>query len=217
MSDYQRFSRENRKKKKKNSKQKFFLFVGLAITFCIILFSLIVFGNQGTTTKEEVVSTNVDEKETNSETTEQDEAQQSDSKDENDKEDFLQQSELEDRIEAVEQDEDVQTKEIESSDNNVLKAYTGNWKAVETEQQGPHTTNYDNGSADREEIKEAVSQVTGVEKEHIIEHWVGNNGDQKVIATIQDKESSEYYRVYLEWVDNEGWKPIKVEELKNYS
>src|SRR5699024_11189719 len=107
--------------------------------------------------------------------------------------------------------------EVDPTDNNVSKAYTGNWKPVGTIQDGPHTTNYNNGSIDRKEIKEAVSIATGVDENQMIEHWIGNGGDQKVIATIQDQTDSVFYRVYLEWIDEEGWKPTKVEQLKSYN
>lgn len=108
--------------------------------------------------------------------------------------------------------EKVETKEVESSDDNVTKAYEGNWKPIGTEQSGPHTTNYDDGSQDRIEIKEAIRSATGLED--MVELWIGNGGDQKVIATVATPDNSDIYRVYLSWIDEEGWQPTKVEKLK---
>lgn len=55
--------------------------------------------------------------------------------------------------------------------------------------------------------------VTGIPEDNMIEWWVGNGGDQKVVATVSDREETETYRVYLSWVDNEGWQPTKLETL----
>lgn len=47
----------------------------------------------------------------------------------------------------------------------------------------------------------------------MIEWWIENGGDQKVIATVSDTAETEVFRVFLSWVDNEGWQPTKVEIL----
>ncbi|GIO21840.1 YrrS family protein [Oceanobacillus sp. J11TS1] len=99
------------------------------------------------------------------------------------------------------------------TDSNVKEAYTGDWDPVGTEQEGAHTTNFNDGSHDRIEIKRAVSKVTGLDEGSMIEHWVGNNGPDKVVATVSDSSNSEVYRVFLDWVDGEGWQPTQVEEL----
>src|SRR5699024_1486401 len=112
-------------------------------------------------------------------------------RDENDSNDTMFEDE-EDPIEKDESDEDdakdkneedeEETEEVDPSDANVSKAYTGNWEPVGTKQSGSHTTNYDDGSQDRIEIKEAVQLATGLQD--MTELWVGNGGDQKVIATV---------------------------------
>lgn len=108
---------------------------------------------------------------------------------------------------------EVETEQVEPSDDNVIEAYTGNWQPIGTIQEGPHTTNYDEGSQDRIEIKQAVMSVTGL-GEDLTEQWIGNGGDQKVIATVHDPAQTEIYRVYLSWIDEQGWQPTKVEKLK---
>src|SRR5699024_9917128 len=137
-------------------------------------------------------------------------------RDENDSNDTMYEDE-EDKEEKKEDDEEdeVETEEVEPSDTNVSKAYTGNWEPIGTKQSGPHTTNYDDGSQDRIEIKEAVQLATGLQD--MTELWVGNGGDQKVIATVASPDETDIYRVYLSWVDEKGWQPTKVEELKEVS
>lgn len=112
-----------------------------------------------------------------------------------------------------ENNEDVETEEVEPSDENVSKAYTGNWEPIGTEQEGPHTTTYEEGTADRRELKQAASLATGIAENDMIEWWYENGGDQKVIATVSNNAQTEIYRVYLSWIDDEGWQPTKVEEL----
>src|SRR5699024_3870393 len=123
----------------------------------------------------------------------------------------------EDKEEKKEDDEEdeVETEEVEPSDANVSKAYTGNWEPVGTKQSGSHTTNYDDGSQDRIEIKEAMQLANGLQD--MTELGVGNGGDQKVIATVASPDETDIYRVYLSWVDGKGWQPTKVEELKEVS
>ncbi|MEG0553434.1 MAG: DUF1510 family protein, partial [Carnobacterium sp.] len=61
--------------------------------------------------------------------------------------------------------EDIKTEKTDPSDDNVTSAVTGNWKPVETKQEGIHTTDYNNGSQDRIEIKQASANATGLSVE----------------------------------------------------
>lgn len=110
--------------------------------------------------------------------------------------------------------EDIKTEKTDPSDDNVTSAVTGNWKPVETKQEGIHTTDYNNGSQDRIEIKQASANATGLSVEDMIEWRVENNGDQKVVATVSDTQQTKTYRIFLTWIENKGWQPNKVEQLK---
>ena len=46
--------------------------------------------------------------------------------------------------------------------------------------------------------------------------WIIQNGKKKKksIGVVSSKNKEEKYRVYLQWVDGEGWKPEKMETLK---
>jgi cobalamin biosynthesis protein CobT len=118
-----------------------------------------------------------------------------------------------DEEENAEENQDVEIEVVESDDEDVQEAVVGNWPPVGTEQSGPHTTDYADGSQDRIEIRRAVSMVTGIPESDIVERWIGNGGDQKVIATVSDSALTVTYRVYLDWIDEEGWQPTRMETL----
>lgn len=116
--------------------------------------------------------------------------------------------------EEPEEDDEAETKEVPSTDENVAKAYTGDWEPIGTSQTGEHsTTDYTDGSADRIEIKQAVAVATGISADNMIEWWIGNAGDQQVTATVSDTQKEKIARVQLKWVDGEGWQVTLVEEL----
>lgn len=103
---------------------------------------------------------------------------------------------------------------IETGDSNVKSAYEGNWQPVGTEQTGPHTIQFDDGSIDRKEMALAAEYATQVPVEEQITWWVGRAGDAQVEMTISpNSNQDELYRVHLQWIDNEGWQPTLVEEL----
>lgn len=109
---------------------------------------------------------------------------------------------------------DVELKEVEPSDDNVIQAYEGNWEPIGTEQEGPHTVTFSDNSIDRLEMRKAILLATGLSENDYHEWWLANGGDQKVIATVSNNNETEVFRVYLSWIDNEGWQPTKVELLK---
>jgi cytoskeletal protein RodZ len=112
-----------------------------------------------------------------------------------------------------ESEEDTKTEEVPSTDDNVTKAYTGDWEPIGTTQTGEHVTDYSDGSADRNEIKQAIAAVTGINADNMIEWWIGNAGDQQVTATVSDTQKETIARVQLDWVEGEGWQVTLVEEL----
>ena len=111
---------------------------------------------------------------------------------------------IEDSSNTIDKD-DIKTEKTDPSDDNVTSAVTGNWKPVETNQEGSHTTDYTNGSLDRVEIKQASANATGLSVEDMIEWRVENNGDQKVVATVSDTQQTKTYRVFLTWIENKGF------------
>jgi cytoskeletal protein RodZ len=89
------------------------------------------------------------------------------------------------------------------------------WKPVGTTQTGEHQTVYDESSVDWQEMLKALSYATGIDGGNMTVWFLGNNGGpQSAAGTVSDKTGGPKYRVAIEWVDGEGWKPVKVEELK---
>jgi len=116
-----------------------------------------------------------------------------------------------------ESEEEIVIQYVDNDDENVIEAFVGNWPPVGTNQSEPHTTNFADGSDDRNEIREAVLQVTNIDEENLLELWIGNDGEQKVIANVQDRSNDDIYRVYLSWIEYEGWQVNLVEKLKEYT
>lgn len=122
-----------------------------------------------------------------------------------------------DEIEFDEFEEEIVIQYVDSDDENVIEAFVGNWPPIGTNQSEPHTTNFEDGSDDRNEIRKAVLQVTNIDEENLLELWIGNGGEQKVIANVQDRSNDDIYRVYLSWIEYEGWQVTLVEKLKEYT
>lgn len=105
----------------------------------------------------------------------------------------------------------------DSNDPNVIKSYTNpSWKSVGTEQTSGHQYSSDMNSTDWKEKESAMAYATGIKENNMVIWFLERNGsDNEVVGTISPKDqTSKTYRVYLSWVDGEGWKPTKVLELK---
>jgi hypothetical protein len=88
------------------------------------------------------------------------------------------------------------------------------WSPVGTSQTGPHAANYDKGSQDWAEMTKALSYATGIAESDMVIWFLGNNGSPNdAVGTISPKDKSAKYKVYITWVENEGWKPTKIEKL----
>lgn len=159
------------------------------------------------------------------------EVKQSASKDDNAKENKEQQTEdkqsvkEDDKDKEEESEEDSVSKEADDSEavvtvgdgtTNVQRTIENpTWKPVGTEQSGPHNPVYDDTSVDWQEMLKAISYATGLDQSTMTVYWLGR--DQSTtngsVGTVYSKETQEKYRVYIQWVDGQGWMPTKVEEL----
>jgi len=88
------------------------------------------------------------------------------------------------------------------------------WQPIGTTQSEPHVTQFKKDSVDWKEMLDAVSYATGVSQSDMIVWFIGNNGPNKAVATISTRDQTQHYKVYIEWVENQGWKPTKVQKLK---
>lgn len=88
------------------------------------------------------------------------------------------------------------------------------WKPIGTAQSGNHVSQYDGASVDWQEKKKALAYATGMTENDMIFLKIKNGGSpQKSIGIVSSKDKSKKYRVYLEWVDGEGWKPTQMDVL----
>ncbi len=123
-----------------------------------------------------------------------------------------------DKDSADSEDENKESEIIEEtpSDSNVEKAYTDeSWKPVGTEQTGEHVTQYEQGSVDWQEMEKALAYGAGISESDMKVYWLGNGGSpDTAVGTVSPSDDSATYRVQIQWIDGEGWKPTKVEKLK---
>ena len=105
---------------------------------------------------------------------------------------------------------------VSPSDNPSVKEVitNPNWPAYPTAQTGNHVSTYEKGHIDYEEKLKAIFSVIDLQQENSIVLRVNNNGSaQNAIAVVTSMDKEQKYRVSIEWIDNEGWKPVQVEVL----
>jgi cytoskeletal protein RodZ len=215
MSDFDKHSRVNKfEKRRKNTKSISILLITGSVLL-IVLFGMWIFGGGSNDEMVESDDPSSDNDSSDVVIVEEDNENNEDTEDSNSNEiDESNETAEEDEEENTVLNEDVETEAAESSDDNVIEAYTGDWQPVGTEQEGSHTTDYSDGSQDRIEINQAVIYATGLDESNLTTHWVGNDGEQRVVTTVSDSDHTEIYRVFLSWIDEEGWQPTKVEVLE---
>lgn len=124
---------------------------------------------------------------------------------------------IEEDVNATEPDSEDVVEVGGSADPNVKTTITNpNWQPVGTVQSGEHASVYDENSTDWQEMLRALSYGTGLDSSNMTVWFLGRNkegGDNQSVATVSSKDNSVTYRVFIEWVNGQGWKPFKVEEL----
>lgn len=213
-------SRLNRTKKKKRSDR--FLNVSiLIVVILIVITASFVFRdgskedkadeNQTEATQEKEDAVKVDDQKDDEEPTESDELKVDENKDKS-------------KVDASEEDEESQDEaeipgtltHFPSDDSVVVETIVDtSWEPITTKQTGEHVSSYEQNSVDLNEKKEAFSYATGIETDSLI-FWKINNGGSadKSVAVVSTHDKSEKYRIYIEWIDQQGWKPVKVDVLK---
>lgn len=125
-----------------------------------------------------------------------------------------------DEEKMLEEESKIEEEEIVTeggSDSNVVKTIkNSSWESVGTTQTGEHRAVYSEGKDWDEQVK-ALAYGSGLDESDMVVWFLGNNNydPQKSIGTVSSKDKSKKYRVYIEWVDQKGWKPVKVEEIKD--
>ncbi|MDC3413303.1 YrrS family protein [Aquibacillus sp. 3ASR75-11] len=210
--EYDTYSRVDRFDKRRKNTKMISVFIVLGSLLIVLLVGLLIFGggkdeqDQAATSKtEETENDAVDE--LDGETGQMDEPEDTNENTGTDEDTVNDDQESVPNIES-------DTEELDNpQDDNVIRAYTGDWEPVGTPKEGPYQFPQQD-SQDWQEMIDAVSLATGLSKDNMIQWWVTNNGEQSIVATVTNNEQTENYRAYVTWIENEGWKPTKVEVLK---
>ncbi|WP_026689130.1 YrrS family protein [Alteribacter aurantiacus] len=118
--------------------------------------------------------------------------------------------------------EDEEGTEEEDGSEESGAADEGDWRPVGTSQSEPFALSgdsFDRSSTNWSEMMQAVQQATGLnESRDDVTLWhIGNGGNaQSAVATISERpENNTPFQVRIEWVENEGWKPVSVDKLSS--
>ncbi|GGM30991.1 putative membrane protein YrrS [Paraliobacillus quinghaiensis] len=208
------YSRLDRFEKKRKNTKWLSILIGLGVIVCIFLFVYLVFLNNDDNEQED--TTVNDDQST-------DEIQSADGESEETEQNTVDDTEQDDTssgdieqepTESIEENNDDELESIETDDDLVIEAYTGNWAPVPTSQEEPHVITWEQSSVDWQEMLEAGELATGIAPDAMSYLWVSGDGPQSVIATFSNSDQTEHYRVYISWIENQGWKPTKVEVLE---
>lgn len=118
-------------------------------------------------------------------------------------------------IDATEEEDHEPIITEETDDPIVIQSIVNpTWAPIQTAQVGEHVSMYDGVSVDWQEKVAALTYATGLPEEGMTIWRLKNGGSpKKSIGIVSSKDTVEKYRVYLEWIDTEGWKPVKMDVL----
>ncbi|MDR4943334.1 DUF1510 family protein (plasmid) [Bacillus sp. N5-665] len=88
------------------------------------------------------------------------------------------------------------------------------WKPIGTEQGAKPEMKFKEGTVDWNEMKKAISYAVDVPESQLIFDFIGNNGNNKAYGNVRDKQSNKKYKVDIDWVENQGWKPVSAQVVK---
>lgn len=121
--------------------------------------------------------------------------------------------------EAAKEEKEEETEEViekESDEPNVEKVIVDPaWGPIGTEQESGHQSSYSMGTVDWNEKLQAAAYAVDIPVDNMTAWWVtgGDDPNNQAVLTVSAKGSDDTYRVYIEWVDGEGWKPTEVKKL----
>ncbi|WP_067837174.1 YrrS family protein [Amphibacillus sediminis] len=209
--DNSSYSRMNRFEKKRKNTKWLTMFIGLGLILIVVF--IIILATSGDDLVDDPPTQEKQEEPVDSPNKPDQEEPQSDP-DQNTPES----DEDEDSEEPDQSDSDhinIQYLEI-GDDHNVMYAYTGNWDPIPTEQAEPHQISWDQSSQDWREMMQAAEMASGIAVDEMYYLWVSGEGPQSVIATFSNNTMDQHYRVYLSWIENQGWLPDRVEMLHEH-
>ncbi|MFL0490136.1 MULTISPECIES: YrrS family protein [Bacillus] len=195
--------------------------LNIAIAIVLLLVAIVAYQLFVPNTKEQASST---EKKVSQQTTKNEKAGKSEDKESTKKKEQAEakQKEEEEKLKAEEEKKKAEEEEAKSNEKvpaektqpQATDAYTkSSWKPVGTEQGATPAMTFKKGTADWNEMNQAISAAIDVPVEQLVIHRIGNNGKNKAYGNVQDKQSGKKYYVNIDWVENEGWKPVLVQTL----
>lgn len=114
------------------------------------------------------------------------------------------------------EEESAEWEESESDEPNVEKVLINPaWKPIGTQQVNGHQSSYNMGTTDWNEKLQAAAYAVDISVDNMTAWWVtgGDDPENQAILTVSEKGSDDTYRVYIEWISGEGWKPVEVKKL----
>ncbi|MDM5156570.1 YrrS family protein [Bacillus sp. DX1.1] len=189
----------------------------LNIAIAIVLLTVIVVAYQLIFTSDAPEQASSPKKKVSQQTTKTKEAAKTENKEEAKQEEQAKLEEQKKEEEKKKAEEEAKANEkvaAEKTQPKATEAYTKpSWKPIGTEQGASPAMTFQQGTADWNEMKQAISSAIEVPVEQLVIHRIGNNGQQKAYGNVQDKQSGKRYYVNIDWVENEGWKPTLVQTL----
>ncbi len=212
--DYQQ-SRFNQRSKRRKTNLILNGLIGIVLVLIIVVSGVIFLGNddKATTEKEQEQSVEASNEANEGEESSKEETEGSDSKtDEEDSSTESSSSNEESNEEASSSDNEEAIVTEGGADSNVVRTIVNpNWEPIGTSQTGEHTNVY--SGVDWDEMVSAIEYATGLSEDNMTIKFLGNDGQNKSKGTVFSKDRTQIYRVSIEWVDGQGWKPTLVEEL----
>ncbi|PGU42886.1 YrrS family protein [Bacillus cereus] len=101
-----------------------------------------------------------------------------------------------------------------TASNEKSSQTNSSWKPIGTEQGAKPEMKFKEGTVDWSEMKKAISYAVDVPESQLIFDFIGNNGNNKAYGNVRDKQSNKKYKVNIDWVENQGWKPESVQVVK---
>lgn len=103
---------------------------------------------------------------------------------------------------------------VKSADSLVKQAYKKTqWQPLPTKQTEPHQINFNSGSIDREEMRQAMAHALELPSNQLEEWWLDMTSPTQIIGYLENRQTKDVYRVTIDWQKNQGYKPALVEEL----
>lgn len=212
--DYQQ-TRFNQRSKRRKTNLILNGLIGIVLVLIIVVSGVIFLGNddKATTEKEQEQSVEASNEANEGEESSKEETEGSDSEtDEEDSSTESSSSNEESSEEGSSSDNEEAIVTEGGADSNVVRTIVNpNWEPIGTSQTGEHTNVY--SGVDWDEMVSAIEYATGLPEDNMTIKFLGNDGHNKSKGTVFSKDRTQIYRVSIEWVDGQGWKPTLVEEL----